>query len=305
MGGGEHLKAIVFGGSGFVGSHLADALSDEGHQVRIFDLLPSPYLRSDQEMVVGDLQDYERVREAISGQDVICNFAGIADLDDARTKPSDTIRQNVLGTVNLLESSVDEGIKRYLHASSIYVYSKRGGFYRCSKQAAELYVEEFQKHYGIDFTILRFGTLYGPRADPRNSVYRYLDQALTEKRIQCVGSGEQIREYINVKDAVRLCVQSLNDQFRNQHLIITGTYPIRFRQLLEMIKEIIGGDIEIEFDHQDQDGHYEITPYTFEPKIGYKLTTNINLDMGQGLLECLREMHQQGGQENLKTMVID
>jgi len=299
------LKVIVFGGSGFVGSHLADTLSDEGHQVSIFDLVPSPYIRSSQEMVVGDLQDYEQVRDAVMGCSVVCNFAGAADLDDARTKAAETVRKNILGTVNILEACRESDVKRYMHASSIYVYSKRGGFYRCSKQAAELYVEEFQKHYGLDFTILRFGTLYGPRADSRNSVYRYLHQALTERRIQCVGSGEQIREYINVKDAVRLCVQSLNSEFRNQHLIITGIYPIRFRQMLEMIKEIIGGDIEIEFDHQNQDGHYEITPYTFEPQSGYKLTTNINLDMGQGLLECLREMHKQSGQGNLETVTVD
>ena len=298
-------RDLVTGGSGFLGSHLADALSDEGHQVRIFDLVPSPYLRSDQEMIVGDLADYEQVREAVSGQGVVCNFAGVADLDDARTKAAETVQQNILGTVNILEACRESDVGRYMHASSIYVYSNRGGFYRCSKQAAELYVEEYQKHYGQDFTILRFGTLYGKRADGRNSIYRYLHQALTENQIRCPGTGEELREYINVKDATRLCVEALSSEFRNEHVIITGPYSMRFRHLLDMIREILGGDIKIEFNQERNVGHYEITPYTFEPKIGHKLTSNKYLDMGQGLLECLREMHQQSGQENSKTMVVD
>jgi UDP-glucose 4-epimerase len=215
------------------------------------------------------------------------------------------VRQNILGTVNILEACRESDVGRYMHASSIYVYSNRGGFYRCSKQAAELYVEEYQKHYGQEFTILRFGTLYGNRADSRNSIYRYLQQAMAEKQIKCSGTGEELREYINVKDATRLCVEALSSEFRNEHIILTGPHSMRFRHLLDMIREILGGDIEIEFDHQDQDGHYEITPYTFEPKIGHKLTSKKYLDMGQGLLECLREMHQQSGQENVKTMLID
>ncbi|MEE9276765.1 MAG: NAD(P)-dependent oxidoreductase [bacterium] len=282
---------VVVGGSGFVGSHLADALLDAGHEVRVFDRAPSPHLRPGQEMFLGDIQDPESVREGVLGRDVVCNFAGIADLDDARTKAVETLRQNVLGTVNLLEASREAGVKRFMHASTIYVYSNRGGFYRCSKQAAELYVEEYQKHYGLDFTVVRFGTLYGSRADGRNSIHRYLQQALSEKRILCAGTGEELREYVSVQDAARLCVDALSEEFRNEHVIITGPYPMRFRELLEMIREILGGDIELVFTGEESSAHYRFTPYTFEPKIGHKLTTNKFLDMGQGLLECLREIH--------------
>ena len=67
---------------------------------------------------------------------------------------------------------------RYIYASTVYVYSRDGGFYRCSKQAAEHYVEEYQRSYGLDYTILRYGSLYGPRSDHRNGLYRIVKNAL-------------------------------------------------------------------------------------------------------------------------------
>ena len=69
-------KAIVFGGSGFLGSHVADVLSDDGLDVTIFDRRQSPYLRPDQTMVIGDILDANKVRETIKGQDVVYHFAG-------------------------------------------------------------------------------------------------------------------------------------------------------------------------------------------------------------------------------------
>lgn len=287
------MKVLVTGGSGFVGSHVADALSEAGHDVTVFDLTLSPYLRPDQRMIVGDILDEAAVAGAVADQEAVLHFAGMADLDDARSRASESVRLNILGTTGLLDACRETGLKRFVYASTIYVYSERGGFYRCSKQAAELYVEEFQRRYGLDFTILRFGTLYGPRADERNSVYRLLKQALATRRLDCDGTGEEMRDYVNVRDAARLTLQVLESQFRNQHVIVTGAYPLRYRQLVEMIAEILGGNIPISFDNVDRPAHYKLTPVTFSPKIGYKLTTNVYLDMAQGLLECLHEMHDR------------
>ncbi len=285
------MKVLVTGGSGFVGSHVADALTEAGHDVTVFDLRPSPYLSAGQRMIVGDILNEADVKAAVAGQGAVLHFAGMADLDDARSRASESVKLNILGTTYLLDACRDAAVTRFVHASTIYVYSDRGGFYRCSKQAAELYIEEFQRRYGIDFTILRFGTLYGPRADERNSVHRLLQQALTTRRIASDGTGEEMRDYVNVRDAAHLTAHVLEPQFRNQHVIITGPYPLRYRQLVEMIAEIMGGNVEISFDNIDRPAHYKLTPVTFSPKIGYKLTTNLYLDMAQGLLECLHEMH--------------
>jgi UDP-glucose 4-epimerase len=285
------MKAIVFGGSGFIGSHVADSLTEAGHEVAIFDLKPSPYLLPAQEMIIGNILDENAVFEAVRGCDYVYSFAGITDLDDATTKPLETIQQNIMGTTILLEASRRNKIKRFIYASTIYVYSDKGGFYRCSKQAAELYIEEYQRKFGFDYTILRYGTVYGPRADNRNSIYRYLKQAIDKGKIECPGTGDEIREYIHVKDVARLSVSILSEEYRNQHVIITGHHSMRFKDMLYMIREILGNRVEIEFTGAKEEAHYGITPYSFVPKIGQKLVSHYYIDMGQGLLECINEIY--------------
>ena len=110
-------KVIVFGGSGFLGSHVADLLSEKGFEVLVYDQKPSPYLREDQKMVVGDILDKEKISKTVAGCEYVYNFAGIADLDDAATKPFDTIQLNIVGNTNILEAAVQAKVKRYIFAS--------------------------------------------------------------------------------------------------------------------------------------------------------------------------------------------
>lgn len=288
------MKTIVFGGSGLIGSHLADRLTEVGYDVTIFDLKPSPYLLPGQEIIIGDILDKKAVFDAVKGCDYIYNFAGMADLDAATTEPLRTIEQNIMGTAILLETTLRSRAKRFIQASTIYVYSDTGGFYRCSKQAAELYVEEYNRKFGLEYTILRYGTVYGPRADSRNSIYRYLKQALDEGKIDCGGTGDETREYIHVRDAAQLSVDILADKYRNKQVIITGHHPMRLRDMLYTIREILSNRIEINFEASKSDTpHYNITPYSFVPKIGRKLVTHEYVDMGQGLLECISEIYDQ------------
>ena len=288
------MKTIVFGGSGLIGSHVADRLTEAGYDVTIFDLKPSPYLLPGQEIIIGDILDKKAVSDAVKGCDYIYNFAGMADLDAATTEPLRTIEQNIVGTAILLEATLRNRAKRFIQASTIYVYSDTGGFYRCSKQAAELYVEEYNRKFGLEYTILRYGTVYGPRADSRNSIYRYLKQALGEGRIDCGGTGDETREYIHVRDAAQLSVDILADKYRNKQVIITGHHPMRLRDMLYTIREILSNRIEINFEASKSDTpHYNITPYSFVPKIGRKLVTHEYVDMGQGLLECISEIYDQ------------
>jgi len=284
------MKTVVFGGSGFLGSHVADALSAHGHSVTIFDLKPAPYASGTQQVVIGDILDRAAVAKVVRKADVVYHLAGIVDLDDATTKPLETVQQNIAGTVILLAEAAQAGVKRFVYASTVYVHSQLGGFYRCSKQAAELYIEEYERRAGLDYTILRYGTLYGPRADSRNSVHRYLQQALREKTIRFPGTGEEMREYIHVRDAARLSVEILVPVYRNQPIIITGPYPMKARDMLGMIQEILDRSIRIEYAEPLNDAHYTRTPYAFTPRIGNKLIGTSCVDMGQGLLECLHEL---------------
>ena len=182
-------KAVVVGGSGFIGAHVADQLSDAGHKVRIFDCVESPWLRPNQEMIVGDLLgESTTLLDALEGCNVVYNYAAVSDLDDALDKPIETAKVNVLGNVMLLEACRKAKVERYIYASTLYVFSRHGGFYRCSKQSAEHYVEEYQSAYGLDFTILRYGSLYGPRSDDRNGLWRIVKNALDIGKVCYEGS---------------------------------------------------------------------------------------------------------------------
>ncbi len=286
-------EIIVFGGSGFLGSHVADALSEQGNKVTIFDLKVSPYLRSDQKMVQGDIEDSELIFEVVKGKDVVYHFAGLSDLDDGTVKPIESVVKNIVCTVNLLEAGARAGIERFVFASTIYVYSGLGGFYRCSKQSGELYVEEYQSKFGLNFTILRYGSLYGPRSDERNSICRYLKQGLLDGKIIYSGTGEEVREFVHIRDAAKLSVDILSEEFKNQHIIISGHHPMKARDMLEMINEILNQDVSVEFAGSFDEAHYNLTPYMFISKIGKKLVSNCYEDMGQGFLECLQEMSRE------------
>jgi len=283
-------QICVIGGAGFLGSHVCDQLSAAGHHVRIFDRIPSPWLQPHQEMVVGDILDLSALESAISGGDVVYNFAALADLNQALDKPLETIRINILGNGHALDACHRHKVKRFIYASTVYVYSREGGFYRCSKQSAEHYVEEYQRVYGLDYTILRYGSLYGPRSDLTNGLYRIIKQALETGVVRYEGSTEALREYIHVEDAARASVVALGKEFRNESVVLTGQEPMRVMDLLKMIAEILGLKKPVEFVESHQLGHYVRTPYAYQPKLGRKYIPPLHVDLGQGLIQLIQEI---------------
>ncbi len=234
------MKVIVFGGSGFLGSHCADALTEAGHEVKIFDMKESPYLRPGQEMIVGDILDEDAVTRATEGCDVAYNFAAIMDIGEAESRPMDTVKYNVLGNSIILEAARQAKAKRFVFASSVYVYSETGSFYRSSKQACELFIENYWTVYRLPYTILRYGSLYGGRADKRNMVYQFLRQALTEGKIVYAGTGEEEREFIHVEDAARASAEILGKEYENRCIVLSGRQSMRMKDFLIMIREMMG-----------------------------------------------------------------
>lgn len=282
-------KAVVVGGSGFIGSHVADCLSDAGYQVTIYDLTLSPWLLKEQQMVVGDVLDAEKLNNTIAGSEVVYNFAALADLNQALEQPLKTVNINILGNLNVLEACHTHGVRRFIYASTVYVHSREGGFYRCSKQASEAYVEEYQKIYGLDYTILRYGSLYGPRADETNGIYRIVKSTLENNIVKYEGNSESMREYIHVYDAAKASVDILNDNFINESIVLTGQEPMRVLDMLKMLAEILGiPEGNIEFIDGHYTGHYIRTPYAYQPKLGKKYIPPLHVDLGQGLIQVIR-----------------
>tara|TARA_Y100000590_G_scaffold20022_2_gene23397 strand:- start:7516 stop:8433 length:918 start_codon:yes stop_codon:yes gene_type:complete len=282
-------KVLVTGSSGFLGSHIVDMLDSFGYDIVLYDKFPSPYNKSHKEYV-GDILDSEKLNEAIEGCNLVYHFAAQADIDISSSGPTETIKENILGTQNVLECSRKNDIEKILFASTIYVYSQLGSFYRVSKQACEKLIEEYQSEFGLDYTILRFGSLYGPRANNFNAIRSFLIQAIKEKKIIRRGDGEELREYIHVQDAARLSLDALKEKYKNKHLIITGNQQIKIKDLLTMIREIFNGEIEIIYELEEELHHYEITPYNYKPQVAQKITSDTFYDLGQGLLDLLYDL---------------
>ncbi len=287
------MKVLIVGGSGFLGSHTADALTEAGYNVKIFDIVKSPYLQKDQEMIVGDILDKEAIEKAVKGCNVVYNFAGMANIDEAYAKPLVTIEKNIIGNTIILEACRKNKVERFVFASTIYVYSKSGSFYRSSKQACELIIENYNEAFGLPYTILRYGSLYGPRAKDNNWIHKIIKQALTEGKITRHGDGEEIREYIHVGDAAKLSVKILSKEYENLNVTITGNQPMKIKDLHTMIKEILGNKIKLEYLPDVSNSHYEITPYSYNPKVAQKLVSTQFHDIGQGILECLAEVDKE------------
>ena len=284
-------KAVVVGGSGFLGSHVADHLTNTGFQVTIYDKIKSQWIRQDQEMVVGDVEDGEKINQTIAGAEVVYNFAALADLNEALKQPIKTVKINILGNLNVMEACRAHGVKRFIYASTVYVHSREGGFYRCSKQTSEAYVEEYQRVYGLNYTILRYGSLNGARANDSNGINRIVKSAVNDGVIRYAGNINSMREYIHVEDAAKASVDILSDQFENENIVLTGQEPMKVFEMLKMLAEILSIDENnIEFIEDNNEGHYVRTPYSYQPKLGKKYIPPVHVDLGQGLLQVINEI---------------
>jgi len=293
-------KVLVIGGSGFMGSHTADELSNKGYQVSIFDCIVSPYLRPDQVMITGDIFDKEQLERAMIGVSVVYYFAGVADIGDTKDDPKHTINMNVMGISNVLQEAVNSKIKRFVYASTMYVYSSHGSFYRASKQCAEIIIEAYSEEFSLDYTMLRYGSLYGPRAQEWNGLRKYVSQVVEEERLDYRGTGRERREYIHVVDAAILSVKVLDDKHKNKAITVTGHQVLDSKTLINMIFEIANVKYNANFKDEDVDkSHYETTPYRYTPKRAMKLVPLEFVDIGQGILDIVEEISSD------KSKIVD
>lgn len=291
------MNIVIFGGSGFIGSHVADSFTEAGHDVTIYDINKSKYLKDNQKMIIGNIFDKEKVFDTILFKDVVIDLAGISDLEDCKEDIIKTVQCNVLSTVILLEACINAQKKlnkkiRFIFASSAYVFSNTGEIYKCTKQSSELFIQTYKKLYDLNYTIIRYGSVYGTRADERNTIHRLIKDALTKKEIVYKGTGEERREYINVKDAADLTLEITKENYANTHVLFTGISSIKSRELNNMISEMLDNKIKIKYLNKNNDTHYKTTPYSFNPVLGKKLINDHYIDLGLGILEIMRELNE-------------
>ena len=291
-------KVLVIGGSGFLGSHVADKLSDSGFKVSIFDISPSKWIRDDQEFIEGSILDKDSLSDAITGKKYVYHFAGIADIGESKISPEKTIELNILGTTNVIQGCVEKKVNRFIFASSMYVYSSFGSFYNASKKSSEIIIEAFNQEYGLDFTFLRYGSLYGPRAQDWNGINSFIKQIVYEGELDYFGSGEEKREYIHASDAADLSLEILSDEYANKAITITGLQVLNSKELIDMIFEIAGKEPVVRMNIQSNKDHYVKTPYRHSVMHARKLTPKSFVDIGQGILEIIDSLNEPQDDES-------
>ena len=288
-------KAVVFGGSGFLGSYVADELIRRGFKVIIADLSKPKRLQDKQKFKIVDILNIKDVSSILKDVSIVYNFSAIADLDEATDNAIRAFQVNVLGNLNILEACKQVGgIERFIYASSAYALSNEGSFYGISKQSSEKLTEEYYKKYGLKYTVIRYGSLYGERASQNNYIYKLLKSAIMTGELHYKGDGEDLREYIHAEDAAKLSVDILEDrQYENQHIILTGTERLKRIELITMINEIMQNQLSVKKISDNNIGHYKITPYSYYPTVAKKLVANPFIDLGQGLLNCIQEINKE------------
>ena len=284
-------KVLVVGGSGFLGSHVADELTEKGYEVTIFDQKKSTWINDNQKFIESDLLDREHLIKSLEGFNFVIHFAGIADIGESKEKPLETIETNIIGTANLLEGCRKNKIEKFIFASSVYVFSKYGSFYGKSKQACELLIEEYQNEFNLDYIHVRYGSLYGPRAQEWNGLKKYISEIIKNKQIDFSGNGEEKREYIHVKDAAIMTASLLESDEKNIAVNITGHQVISTLDLFKLIFEVLQLEEKINLSKESKVvSHYKISPYSFQPKESKKLVPKKFIDIGQGVLEIIHEI---------------
>jgi UDP-glucose 4-epimerase len=288
-------KVLVFGGFGFLGYYLVRELLHRNYQVSVADINVNEELLSQVNYFKCDISNNEEVNQVFDSAtfDIVYNLAGFANLDYAIDNPLKTMQLNVIGNIYIIEACLVHKIEKFVYASSAYAVSNKGSFYGISKLASEKIIEEYNKKHNLSFVILRYGSVYSEREYDNNYIYNLVKGAVMNGRIDHKGDGKEIREYIHAADAAKLSVDVIeSDVYDNIHVILTGTERMKRIELFNMIKEILNDNVEVNCNDIGYNNHYRFTPYSFEPSVSKKLIANPHIDMGQGLLECIRAVHK-------------
>ncbi len=288
-------RILVFGGFGFLGYYLLKELLSRNYNVVVADIKDNDEFKEVLDYIKCDISDQKQVEAVFKNQeyDVVYNLAGFANLDFAINSPLKTMQLNIISNMYILEACVNARVNKFIYASSAYAMSNKGSFYGISKLASEKIIEEYHDKYDLDFTILRYGSVYSEKDYDNNYIYNLVRKAVLDSVIDHKGDGYEIREYIHAGDAAKLSVDVIeSDKFNNVHVILTGTERMKRSELFDMINEILNNKVQINYNFNQQNNHYKFTPYSFEPSISRKLIANPHIDMGQGLLECIRSVYK-------------
>jgi UDP-glucose 4-epimerase len=290
------MKVLVTGGAGFVGSHVVDALVACGHEPRIFDLIASPHHDpAEFDTYLGDVTDVQAITDAARGCDAIAHLAAVADVSEVAADPEYAQRVNAGGTAHVLEAARSTGAQRVAYASTIWVYDgcrqpladEQTALelprhpYTAQKLAGEMYCTSYAEVFGVDYSILRFGIPYGPRARAAAVIPSFFKNALAGRPLTIAGGGLQSRRFTYVGDLARGVVAALVPQARNRVYNLASEETVTILQLATAVSEIVG-DTDI-LHTEGRAGDFrgaEISSARAAAELGWTASTTIDEGLG-------------------------
>ena len=266
------MKTLITGGCGFIGSHIAEALVNDGEEVVIYDNLSSGYehniaaFRDKVKFIQGDVRDPETLKKAMQGVTNIFHEAALVSVFESVEKPYDNHNINLTGTLNVLTAAKEAGAKRLVVASSAAIYGNDPALpkqenmlpqpespYALAKITKEYYLSVFSKLYGLETVSLRYFNVFGPRQDP-SSMYsgvisKFVDVITAGQDPTVFGDGEQTRDFVFVKDIVQanLLAMRAGPEISGYSFNVGTGKKTSLLQLLDALKEITGNDFTVHF----------------------------------------------------------
>lgn len=304
------MKVLVTGGAGFIGCNLVRRLIKEGAKVRVFDNFSTGKrqnladINGDIEIFEGDLRDFAQVLEATKGVGIIFHEAALPSIIRSVKAPNTTNDVNITGTLNLLEASKVNKVKRIIYASSSSIYGdsltlpKREDMipnppspYAVSKIAGEHYMKVFQRLYGIETIILRYFNVYGPYQDPTSEysgvIAKFITAFLNNKPITVYGDGEQSRDFTYVDDVVEANLLAAHKEgIAGEVFNIAFGKRATINNLIEYLKEIFQSNIKVKYaKHRAGDVKHSLADISKAKElVGY----NSTIDFQSGLRKTVQ-----------------
>ena len=313
------MKALVTGGAGFIGSHIASRLIGEGHEVRVLDNF-STGSRSNLatfdgsfDLIEGDMQSYERAHNAVQGCEVVFHQAALPSVPRSIQDPLTSNAANVVGTLNLLLASRDSGVRRVVFASSSSIYGADPTLpksedraplpispYAVAKLASEGYCRSFSHVYGLETVALRYFNVFGPRQDPLSQyaavIPRFITALLNDQGPVVFGDGEQSRDFTYIDNVVDANLRAAEaDGVSGQTFNIACGERISLNRLLDEIRGIVGSEVEASYlESRQGDVKHSLADISrARAQLGYEPLVDFN----EGLLrtiEALRAGSESG-----------
>jgi UDP-glucose 4-epimerase len=293
------VKVLVTGGAGFIGQAMIKNLLKRNVEVRAFDIVNCPIKEA--ESVVGSVMDVNSVNNAVRGCDHVIHLAAMLGVKKTDIRRLDCLDINILGTKNVLEACVKEGVKKVILSSSSEVYGDVNedqiteesplnpkSVYAVTKLCGEEYLQAYHRYYGLKYSIVRFFNVYGPNQVAEFVMPRFIKWASKGESPQVYGTGEQTRCFCYVDDAVEGVSLALFSEEANAKVFNIGnnTEPVSMKELALRVIKVSGKDIEpkmVPLENSDRTVEREIfkrMPSIEKAKkiLGY--TPKVSLDQG-------------------------